>query len=384
MDPIHDPARLESLRQTGLLDVVRAEEFDRVTEMAAEVLKVPVCLVSLVDSECQVFVGASGLPAPYQDSRRTPLSHSFCKHAVRARAPFIIRDARTDPRVAGNGAVKDLGVLAYLGFPLVGHDHQIYGTFCVIDSQPRSWTPREIRLTRDFTAIVADYIDHRSERQQSRTDLDLIIHDLKNPLSGVTMASAILQSRVSELPVDLQPLVEALSDASRRGNEMLSRIAAADRGHGEVCEDLPGRVSEVISRHLGSAREKGLNLEYASPPHRNSVRVAGWAVAQIVENLLSNAMKFTPSGGTVRISVEETGGHSRIEIADQGPGFSKGDRDRLFQRYARLSAEPTGGEESTGLGLSIVKKLVDQEGGTIELVSGPGEGARFRLVFPHA
>lgn len=383
-DPVTDPERLDSLHRTGLLAGNDREDFDRVTELAARILKVPVCLVSLVESDCQIFVGACGLPAPYDQTRQTPLSHSFCQYAVRTRKPLVIQDARSDQRVTGNGAITDLGVVAYLGFPLVGSDYQVYGAFCVIDSEPRVWTPTEIRWVRDFTAIVADIIDHRSEQNRFRTDLDLIIHDLKNPLSGVMMTAGILEARIDDLPEDLRPLVEALAESANRGSQLLNDISKVDRHQSAACDDFLERIEGVVARHREQAEEKKVNLAYEPASLRPVVSAAGWAVAQIVENLLSNALKFSPQGSTVRVTVSEDERGGVVEISDEGPGFTETDRSRLFQRYARLSAEPTAGEESTGLGLSIVKKLIDQEGGSIELISEPGQGACFRLSFPGA
>ncbi|WP_256199005.1 sensor histidine kinase [Verrucomicrobium spinosum] len=79
-----------------------------------------------------------------------------------------------------------------------------------------------------------------------------------------------------------------------------------------------------------------------------------------------------------------TTGFAVCEVADQGPGFTEDDMSRMFRRYGRLSARPTGGEPSTGLGLSIVKRLIERMGGTIRMVSGPGEGAVFSLQLPLA
>ncbi|RYD62084.1 MAG: ATP-binding protein, partial [Verrucomicrobiaceae bacterium] len=100
--------------------------------------------------------------------------------------------------------------------------------------------------------------------------------------------------------------------------------------------------------------------------------------------LLSNAIKFTPPGGTVRLEWVLERDEAGFEVSDTGPGFAAEDLPKIFSRYARMSARPTGGETSTGLGLSMVKRLVDEEGGRVRLVSEPGEGAVFRISFPIA
>jgi two-component system sensor histidine kinase/response regulator len=101
--------------------------------------------------------------------------------------------------------------------------------------------------------------------------------------------------------------------------------------------------------------------------------------------LVSNAIKFSPVATTVTLKVKGgSTGFALCEVIDQGPGFQQEDMARMFRRYGRLSARPTGGEPSTGLGLSIVKRLVERMGGTIRMVSPPGEGANFSLQLPLA
>jgi signal transduction histidine kinase len=103
---------------------------------------------------------------------------------------------------------------------------------------------------------------------------------------------------------------------------------------------------------------------------------------QITENLISNAVKYSPVGKHVAVRCFRQNEHAVIEIQDQGPGFTEEDKQKLFQRFQKLSARPTGGEHSTGLGLSIVHKLVQLLNGTIECISEAGNGATFRVTFP--
>src|SRR5918997_5158566 len=122
LDPraaLQNPARLQAVHRTGLLDTPVEHAFDRLTRLATTVLQVPVALVSLVDHDRQFFKSCIGLPEPWASRRETPLSHSFCQHAVASRQPLIIDDARQHPLVRENLAIPDLGVIAYAGIPLV-------------------------------------------------------------------------------------------------------------------------------------------------------------------------------------------------------------------------------------------------------------------------
>jgi two-component system sensor histidine kinase/response regulator len=106
------------------------------------------------------------------------------------------------------------------------------------------------------------------------------------------------------------------------------------------------------------------------------------AVNRVLDNLVSNAVKFSPRKTTVRLSLQSTGGQVQCCIADQGPGFTSEDKTRMFRRFGRLSARPTGGEPSTGLGLSIVRKLTRAMDGDVTCQSVPGQGAVFTIGLP--
>jgi hypothetical protein len=151
---LRDPDRRAAVRRTGLLDAPLDEGLDRLTGLAARVLKAPVALVSLVDADRQVFASCVGLPEPWQTRRQTPLTHSFCQYPVVSREPLVVADAREDPRFRENLAIRDLGVIAYAGIPLVTREGQALGSLCVIDDRPRRWTAGEIGLLRDLAASV--------------------------------------------------------------------------------------------------------------------------------------------------------------------------------------------------------------------------------------
>ena len=104
---------------------------------------------------------------------------------------------------------------------------------------------------------------------------------------------------------------------------------------------------------------------------------------EAIDNLVSNAIKYSPIGGAIALAVSGDGVNVSIRVTDEGAGLLPEDRDRLFGRFQRLSAKPTGGESSTGLGLSIVKRIVDMHGGEITAESpGPGAGATFTITLP--
>jgi diguanylate cyclase (GGDEF)-like protein/PAS domain S-box-containing protein len=163
-----DDRRLRVLEATELLDSGPEPAFDRLTRLAAHVLGAPVALVSFVDDRRQFFKSALGLAEPWATRRETPLSHSFCQHVVAARAPLVVSDAREDPRLRQNLAIRDLDVVAYAGVPIVV-DGEAIGAFCVIDKGPRRWPADHVRLLEDLAASVVSAIELRTALREARS-----------------------------------------------------------------------------------------------------------------------------------------------------------------------------------------------------------------------
>jgi GAF domain-containing protein len=122
------------------------------------VLHAPVALVSLVDKDRQFFKSCLGLPEPWASRRGSPLTHSFCQHAVAAREPLLVSDAREHDVLRTNLAIRDMGIIAYAGIPLIDGEGHALGTLCVIDSQPRHWTTHQVQLLSDIAASVTTEI----------------------------------------------------------------------------------------------------------------------------------------------------------------------------------------------------------------------------------
>jgi GAF domain-containing protein len=162
-----EPARLAALHDAALLDSPPEEQFDRLARLAAKAVNAPVALVSAIDRDRQFFKSCLGLPEPWASQRETPLSHSFCQHVVAAREPVIVSDASTDERLLDNLAIRDLGVIAYLGVPLTTREGHAIGTLCVIDHEPRIWRRDEISLIKDVASAVVTEITLRREQRST-------------------------------------------------------------------------------------------------------------------------------------------------------------------------------------------------------------------------
>ncbi len=171
---VQDPERLSVLQKLELLDTPPEEIFDRLTRLASKITGSPISLVSLVDQDRQFFKSLFGLPEPLASERETPLSHSFCKHVVATGDPLIVTDAREHPVLKDNLAIPDLNVIAYLGMPLNTSDGDELGSFCIIDTKPREWTPHEVDIARELAISVMTEIELRVQvkaREQAEARL---------------------------------------------------------------------------------------------------------------------------------------------------------------------------------------------------------------------
>jgi len=179
---------MTQLTVSRLLDSPPEEAFDRLTRLAARLLGAPVALVSVVGDDRVFFKSATGLSEPWASRRSTPLAYSFCRHVVSSGAPLVVEDARRHPLVRTNPAIRELGWISYAGVPLITADGQTAGAFCVIDSLPRIWSPRDLALLEDLAASVVTEIELRSVRPRPPGAAGAARPD---PASAVFEASAL-------------------------------------------------------------------------------------------------------------------------------------------------------------------------------------------------
>jgi two-component system sensor histidine kinase/response regulator len=228
----------------------------------------------------------------------------------------------------------------------------------------------------------------RDELKQLAEDRDellgILTHDLKNHLGGMDMSAQLLRDRTEALADSkLRLMAENISHSS---SQMLAFVmeflanASADHGLSLKTESisLKDAAVRVVQQHREAAKRKQLVFQTAFEGDEALVQADLAALSQVLDNLLSNAIKFSPPGKQIRVTVCPSGArYVECQVQDEGPGFTENDKTRMFRRYARLSARPTGGEPSTGLGLSIVKKLMLAMQGELACESTPGNGATF-------
>ena len=220
--------------------------------------------------------------------------------------------------------------------------------------------------------------------------LGVVAHDLKNPLNIVMGFAEMIATGRGTHERDQEDARYIIEGADRMISliTQLLDINAIEQGRFPLdltTFDLAIISGQVVTSYMAAAEKKQISL-YAAPALVPAiVRADSKAAYSILDNLLSNAVKYSPPGRDVFVRMRTTMDGAVVwEVQDQGSGLTEADQAKLFQKFTKLSARPTGGESSTGLGLSIVKMLAEAMGGTVECKSKHGEGATFFLRLPAA
>ncbi|GAB1431218.1 hypothetical protein MASR2M18_20530 [Ignavibacteria bacterium] len=220
--------------------------------------------------------------------------------------------------------------------------------------------------------------------------LRIVAHDLKNPLSAVNISAKMLRDMNPVSYEDKQELCKDILSSSERMSLLINdllNIEELERGTLRFRHDRvnAAELAEAICRQ-NSLYAVSKNIKIHCNIRKDAVYFDADEnrLRQVIENLLSNAIKFSPYDSSVAINISHTKDRGRITVRDHGPGITDADKERLFQKFARLSARPTGGEHSTGLGLAIVKKITDAMGGTVRCESEVGNGTEFIVELPLA
>lgn len=268
----------------------------------------------------------------------------------------------------------------------------VLGWLCVYDYVPKKITPKLSNIMKMLGDMLMDELELRA--QVKRSDMiqkDLVYlaaHDLKNPLGGIMGVTEHLKKKLHESPEALE-FCHLINDSSKRMlgiiDEMLSS-AYLETGKLELkyariaFADL---VELTVNAYLPHAhkKEQRIEIHFHSKPELDADALR---LQEILENLVSNAVKYAPLKSTITIHVSEKNNHTHFSIHNEGTGLSEEDKAKIFGRFSKLSARPTGGETSTGLGLSIVKKLVDMHGGEVYAESeGIDKGVTFHVILPN-
>jgi signal transduction histidine kinase len=334
----------------------------------------------------------SGVGIPL-DGSGIPLPETYCQRVVDGRIDGIVRDAPSDPELAGLACCED--VRSYLGVPLRLPDGRLYGTLCCAssDAQPEL-DAEQLDTLRILGQVVSSHLATTTDAERRRRAQDELLesvsHDLRTPLAAIRTLAEDLAADADD---PLFPPAEAGRLIVREASRTLALVedlllVARERAGAVVAE----RTSTDLARLcLDSARAAALAAGAAEgrvvvDVPRGSLRaeVDPVRVRQALQNLLDNALKYSPEGGTVHLGCRTEGSTVVLTVSDEGIGIHPEDVERLGERFFRARSAADAGIGGIGIGLATVRSVVAMHEGTLEVASQLGHGSTFTLRLPLA
>jgi signal transduction histidine kinase len=371
---------------------------DRIVEATAHVLHCRAAAIRLIDQvHSQVeFAASYGLSESYQEEVPGELARSVLDQDTLREGVVHVRDVATDPRVWHAELVRSEGIASMLSAAILGRTGAM-GVLRAYGGPGHRFSTDDEAYLRAVAAQGAVAIEHaKAYRLLANLDIDksrflrMTTHELRSP---VRVTESLLMTLADGYAGPLGPEQgELLRRAQRRLASLHALIddllnlaagkAAMVAPHQRVV-DLRGVVAKVLERFGAVATEKHVRLELRSTEERLEVVGDPADLERIADNLVSNAVKYTPAG---EVTVTLTGGTDRIrlEVADTGIGIPSDALPHLFSEFYRAPNAKVVEEAGTGLGLSIVKQLVDRAGGTISVSSTEGSGSVFAVEMARA
>lgn len=388
----HDEdARLAAVHSYGVLDQPRPPALDELTRLAASIFDTPMSAVSLVDRDRQWFAGNTGLA-----DAETPRDVSFCAQTVAERRRLVVPDARLHPRFGTyRNVTGEPHVRFYAGSPLLDEDGHALGALCVIDERPGDLGPRQREALDTLAAQAVGHLTLRRNRllitelseelaRAAQREEDLIAtvsHELRTPVAAIQGYLELLTEE--EQLAGYAGLVEPIQRNGERLVRMVDHLLTGTRPAHAPAE--PHRtqvdlaiVAEAAWRACAAlAEQRGVDLAALPTPQQVMVRADATQLTHAVQQLVRNAVLFTPAGGTVTVAVA-AGPVPTVEVADTGVGVPADELPYVFQRFYRGRHARQQAVPGVGLGLHIARQAATAHGGAVTLTSG-ASGTTARL-----
>ncbi len=380
--------RIKALKRYDILDTPPDGSFDRITKLAAKLLNVPIAIVTLVDTDRIWFKSRYGI-----DVTQIGRDPGLCASAILSDEIYIVEDAVKDPRTLANPLVAgSFGLQFYAAAPLKVKDGYNLGTLCIIDKNPRKLTDSEKQILQDLADILIDEMELRLAARtavyQQNQVLNNAAHDLKNPLTTIPLWADLIKEKA-----DSKVITDMCDNILRSAKKMTSTINEWLESAATEAKQLKLRLTKldfanviqrVVETNQVLANNKNQKIIITIKDHPQ-IYGDETKLIEMADNLINNAIKYSEKDKNITIALIQKNDKAVLEITDEGLGLTDEDKNNLFQRFTRLSAKPTGGETSTGLGLSIVKVLVEAHHGTISAYSeGKNKGSKFTIEIPVA
>jgi signal transduction histidine kinase len=249
---------------------------------------------------------------------------------------------------------------------------------------------RRVRAALDAYQAASVQLDEQRRMEALKDEfVSLVSHELRTPLTSIHGALGIIGAKYqAQLPDEAARLLEVARRNSERLKRLIDGVLDLQKAEAGFLTfeirplELAPLLQQTIDANQPYAAQLGVRLALRDAPPGLHLSADPDRVAQVLTNLISNAVKFSPAGGEVLVFAEQRGGHLVVAVADHGPGVPESFRDRVFQRFAQADASSTRRSGGTGLGLSISKAIVERMQGRIGFKETPGGGATFYFELP--
>ncbi len=224
--------------------------------------------------------------------------------------------------------------------------------------------------------------------EEKNSLISMVSHDLSAPFTSIKLWAQILQSETHELTDRQRKAIHRILTSADNGENLIKRILFVDKeelgDHRITLEqlDVNAFLEDIVHIYREQAQQKNIRIHYTPSLHTMIIISDRLFVKRIMENLLSNAVKFTAPNRNIWVQLSDNGNEIAIRVKDEGVGIKADELNHIFTKHSQASSLPTGGEFSTGLGLFIVKRLVDELNGTVSCESREGEGSVFTVKLP--
>ena len=389
--PDNETQRLNALHSYGILNTGKEVEFDQITKLASQITKMPISLISFVDSDKVWFKSATGMDIEYGDR-----SLSFCGHAVGSgQEVFMIENILEDDRFHDHpyANLPKNPILFYAGVCLTNEDGHALGTLCVIDNKPNSLNQEELNSLKMLAKQVEKLIELHKMNQDLSTAQDLleeknqdlmhfagrVSHDMKMPLANMIVTADILKAKYGDdLNEEATKYINYLKDSSFSLSDYISGMLAhyesdsiAERK--EESFDLMHLLEEIVEL-LNIDNEVEINF----PELDHELNCNRAALEQIFLNLIGNSLKYNDKDIIlINIDCKQQGDMYHFSISDNGIGIPEDKINSIFDLFSTVGNLDRQGRKGNGIGLSTVKKLVTKLGGEIGVESELGKGTTF-------
>jgi signal transduction histidine kinase len=376
-----------------------------IVDLISEIFQVPAALIMRVhELDMEVYVQNRNTSHPYKSGHKELLGMGlYCETVMDNQATLLVPDATKDPAWDHNPDVAH-GMISYLGMPITWPQGEVFGTICVLDTKENRYTEHLTRLLEKFSRLIMSdlhIIWSSLELESANHELHLLneemnqfmgiaAHDLRSALNVLLGCSNYLLPRdtddLSNKERTYLNLIRKSSSTMLRLMDELLDIARIDTMRLPITleeTDFSLLIGENIQFNQALAEAKGIQINLLAPPAPVRVKVDPGKIEQVLNNLLSNAIKYSPSDTTILVSVDQAPDEIIVTVRDQGPGIPSEEQHDLFNPFRTTSIRPASGESSTGLGLYIARRIVEEHGGRIWVESDTGKGSAFSFTLKH-